>query len=136
MPRIVRYRKYIDALRTVTLRLPTAPDSHAPLGIELAEIDGETYVTLPDGVELSAQPPEISVAEVTLTPTLREALKAASPHVRLINARVQQRIAERYTIADEIKLLRLGPGPDFDSYHAYVEECRAWGREQKAALGL
>jgi hypothetical protein len=39
-------------------------------------------------------------------------------------------------LADEIKLLRTAPSPEMQAYDAYAEECRAWGRAQKAALGL
>lgn len=98
-----------------------------------------TYVSLPDGAVLPAeQPAEISasIATVTLTDALRDAIKGASPHVRLINERVQEAIAERYSYADEIKLLRTAPSPEMAAYNAYAEDCRAWGRNEKASLGL
>ncbi len=98
-----------------------------------------TYVSLPDGATLPAeQPAEIaaSVQSVTLTDALRDAIKAASPHVRLINERVCEAIAERYSFADEIKLLRTAPSPECVAYNAYAEECRAWGRAEKAKFGL
>ena len=98
-----------------------------------------TYISLPDGATLPAdQPAEIaaSIAEVTLTPELRAAISDASPHVRLIRQRVQDRIAERYSMADEIKLLRTQPSAEFDVYNAYAEDCRAWGRAERAKLGL
>lgn len=50
--------------------------------------------------------------------------------------RVRERIAERYPIHEEIKLLRTAPSQEFDAYNAYAEACREWGREQKAMLGL
>ncbi len=102
-------------------------------------MDGITYVSLPDGATLPAdQPTEIaaSIETVTLTDSLREALKAASPHVYLINRRVTEMIADAYSIGDEIRLLRTAPSAEFEAYNAYVEDCRAWGRAQKAALGL
>lgn len=102
-------------------------------------MDGITYISLPDGATLPAdQPAEIaaSVAEVTLTDALREAIKAASPQVRVINAMVGEKIAEQYSLADEIKLLRTAPSAEFEAYNAHAESCRAWGRDQKAALGL
>lgn len=98
-----------------------------------------TYVCLPDGASLPAeQPAEIaaSVQAVTLTDAQRDAIKAVSPHVRLINERVQAAIAERYSYADEIKLLRTAPSPEMVAYNAYAEECRAWGQVEKAKLGL
>ena len=113
---------------------------HHPIGTELATVDGITYVSLPDAVTLPPdQPPEIlgSIAMIAeLTPELKAKIKAASPHVRLINERVAAKIAERYSANDEIKLIRLSPSPEYDEYNAYAEECRAWGKAQKAALGL
>ena len=114
--------------------------SHQRLGQELATLDGVTYVALPGGATLPAeQPAEIAasiVDPVTLTDALRDEIKAASPQVRLINATVAQKIAEQYSLADEIKLLRTAPSPEFEAYNAHAEACRDWGRAQKAALGL
>lgn len=98
-----------------------------------------TYVSLPDGAALPGeQPQEIAanVAPVTLTDALHVAISDASPHVQLINQRVRDAIAERYSYADEIKLLRTAPSPEMVAYNAYAEECRLWGRNEKAKLGL
>ncbi len=138
MTSIIAYRKYIDTIVTRELRLPEGA-GHQRLGAELATIGNLTYVSLPDGVALPAdQPEEIadSIKGVTLTPALRDEIANASPHVRLIRQRVTDKIAERYSVGDEIKLLRTAPSAEFEAYNAYVEDCRAWGREQKAALGL
>ena len=137
MTSIVSYRKAYDAHTTYTLATPDSQDDNLRC-TELCTLDGTTYVAVPDGVTLPEQPPEIadSVQTVTLTPELREAICAASPHVALINARVRAAIAERYSMSDEIKLIRTAPSQEFDAYNAYVEDCRAWGRAQRAALGL
>ena len=120
--------------------LPEDPTTHARLGTELCTIAGVTYVALPDGATLpSAQPAEIAasvVNPVTVTTDLAASIKAASPHVALINARVVEQIREKYSADDELKLLRLGPSADFTAYTTYVESCRAWGAAEKAALGL
>lgn len=137
MPSIIAYRKIIDALTTRELRRPEDPATHQPLGQEIAELDGVTYYVLPDGAALPAEQPEgIEPKVVTMTDTLRETLRAASPHVHLINTRVREAIADRYSITDEIKLLRTAPSTEFNSYNAYAEECRVWGRSEKAKLGL
>lgn len=101
-------------------------------------MDGITYCSVPDGAALPEQPAEIaaSIQAVTLDPVLTQKIKAASPLVRLINATVAEKIAEQYSTADEIKLLRTAPSAEFEAYNAHAEACRAWGREQKAALGL
>lgn len=119
--------------------LPEDPTTRQRLGTELATVDGVTYVSLPDGVTLpTEQPGELaaSVAPVTLTDALRDAINAISPHVQLINTRVRDAIAERYSYADEIKLLRTAPSPECVAYNAYAEDCRLWGRGEKAKLGL
>ena len=119
--------------------LPDDPATHARIGTELCTIDGATYVSLPADATLpKEQPSEIakSVEMVTLTDALRDAIKAASPHVRLINERVRDAIAERYGVSDEIKLLRTAPSAECLAYNAYAEECRAWGRAEKVKLGL
>ena len=85
MPSIISYRKFITRQITREL-LPFETDAMSgPAWTELATVDGVTYVCLPDGVTVPAgQPREIaaSIAPVVLTPELRAAIAAASPHVR------------------------------------------------------
>lgn len=140
MTNIISYKKYSDALITRMLNMPIDADHH-PVGIELATLsDGMTYVSLPIGVVLpDYQPAEISasVIAVTLTAEQIAEIKSVSPHVRLINQQVQERISARYSMADEIKFIRLGAAdPGYAAYNTYVEDCRAWGRTEKAKLGL
>lgn len=71
-----------------------------------------------------------------MTDELIEQISAASTHVQLINSRVRDKIAEQYSVYDEIKLMRTAPSREFDVYNEHVEACRLWGREQKALLGL
>jgi hypothetical protein len=133
MPSIASYQKFIT--QQVTRELATPEGS-----TELATLDGTTYVCLPDGARLpEVQHAEIAasiVLDVELTDALRDEIKAVSPHVRLINRRVVDRLRERYSLDDEIKLIRLAPSAESSAYNDYVEECRAWGRAQKAAFGL
>jgi hypothetical protein len=143
MPKIYAYQKHIDAQVTRELLLPEG-EGHQRLGTELATLDGITYVSLPDGADIpTEQPAEISasIEEVALTNALRDAIASASPHVALIRARVVEKIVARYSASDEIKLLRLNagaqaPSAEFSAYNAFVEECRQWGRDEKAKLGL
>lgn len=131
---IVSYQKYIDSIRTIELRIPYEGQQRPDL--ELATIDGTTYVYLPDGTIIPEQAPEITLTEVILTDALRASICAASPHVELISSRVVDMIRLRYTINDEIKMLRIAPSDESTQYNSYVEECRAWGREQRALIGL
>ena len=135
MTYIVSYQKFIDSDRTVEIRLPGG-ENNQRIGTELATIGGVTYVSLPEGAVLPAQPEEITVTPIVLTPELKASISDASPHVRLIRQLVAEKIAERYSMGDEIKLIRTAPSAEFEAYNAYAEDCRAWGREQKSALGL
>lgn len=137
---MIAYRKVIDSVTTHTLRLPDAQQG-SQAGQELATLpDGRTVVAVFDGLALPTQPAaildSIEVLPVPLPKDLASAIKAASPHVRLIHARVQEAIAQRYSTADEIKLIRTAPSPEMEAYNAYVEDCRAWGRAEKSKLGL
>jgi len=141
MPSLIAYRKAIDSVTTHTLRMPEAQQGEQS-GQEIAILpDGRTVVALFDGHTLPSEQPAQIAASIETLPSplpddLRDAIKAASPHVRLINQRVQDAITQRYSLADEIKLLRTAPSPEMDTYNAYTEECRAWGRTEKAKLGL
>lgn len=52
----------------------------------------------------------------------------------LINQQVVTQIRTKYSAEDEIKLLRLAPSDETTEWNKYVEECRDWGKEQKAAI--
>lgn len=144
MPTLHRYTKHIDSTRTVALRMPDEADplGTAPQCTELAEKDGVTYVSVPDGLTLPLQPSEITVERIELTPALRREIMAASPHVRLIHERVRARIAAQYSASDEIGLLRTAlfkanaSDDEHKAYDQHVEDCVAWGRAEKAKLGL
>lgn len=49
----------------------------------------------------------------------------------LINQQAVTQIRTKYSAEDEIKLLRLAPSDETTEWNNYVEECRAWGKEQK-----
>ena len=132
---IVRYQKFIDAVRTVEILLPNNQQGQR-VGQEIATVGGFTYVSLPNGTTLPAQPSEITVQNVTMTPELSSQISAVSPQVKVINQRVVAMIREQYSMDEEIKLLRTAPSEEFDVYNEYVESCRAWGRSQKSELGL
>lgn len=104
--------------------------------IELAEIDGWHFVFVPPNATLPEQPVDIEWQEVAATQAIKDQISFVSGRVKLINAQIVQMIRERYSIDDEIKLLRIAPSEETSAWNAYVEDCRAWGRSQKAALGL
>jgi hypothetical protein len=137
MVKIYKYRKVIDEFTTYRFAEP----DYNLLEIEdrfteLCTIDGETYVSVPDGLTVPVQPDQITVEEVTLTDAIKDAIRQASPHVKLINDRIVDKIRERYSINDEIKMIRTGPNTETEAYNDFVEECRDWGRAEKAKLGV
>jgi len=110
-----------------------------------------TYVSVPDGVTLPEQLPQIagSVRLVTLTPELRERLRALSPHCALISERMVQKIRARYSIDDEMFFARIGVGAatgmytptpeemaEMQAFGAFVEGVRQWGRAEREKLGV
>lgn len=131
MPSIVAFLKASDAWTTYSLNAPEG-------ATELCTLDGVTYTALPDGAVLGEQPEQIAASVQVIAPDieLRERICAASPHVALIRDRVAAQIAERYSITDEVKLLRTAPSAEFEAYNEYAESCRQWGRDRKAELGL
>ena len=137
MPIIYKYQKISGQYTTYILAEP----DYDGLGLEsriteLCTIDGVTYISVPDGITLPEQPEQITVEEVTITDELKAAIRVASPHVQLIDERVVMKIREKYSVNDEIKLIRLGASDDFTAYNDYVETCRAWGAAAKARLGV
>ena len=122
------YQKFITRDTTKQLDLPES-------ATELCTIEGVTYVSVPADAELSDSQP-VEYQEVTLTDELRARIKSQSTHVQLIDDRVKAKIAERYSLTDELKEIRNSSSPSFAVYADYVEDCRQWGSEQKAALGL
>lgn len=113
---------------------------NAPEGAtELCTLNGVTYVCIPDGAAIDDdQHSEVigTMEVVELDFELCERIKAASPHIALIQKRVREKIEEVYSVHDEIKLIRTAPSPEFDAYNEHAELCRQWGRDQKTALGL
>lgn len=147
MAKIYKYLKVSDPYVTRTLVEPDynllERDDPSLAGVRITELcvlDGWTYVSVPEAIVLPPQPEVIAVTLVLVDlsedQALKQAIIAASPNCQSIRGRVVDRIRERYSINDEIKMLRVGPSPETEAYNDYVEACRAWGRAEKAKLGL
>jgi hypothetical protein len=111
-------------------------------------------VALFDGHELPKNQHATIRASIEVLPTplpdeLKIAIREASPHVRLINTRMQDRIRARYSAEDEMKFSRIGTGQALGLYKmtdaeklaiaefgAYLEECRQWGKSERSKLGV
>jgi len=149
--KIIAYKKYTDKSITRTLALPADKEGQM-IGTELATLtDGLTYVAIPATSTLPTQPKEIakSVKTAALTAAQSAEIKSISPHVKLINDRVCDRIRDQYSLDDELKLARISigelqktyaPSPSelqaTADYQIAVEAARAWGRSEKRKLGL
>lgn len=141
MPSLHAYRKLITSLNTFEIRLPeSAPGQRQ--GQEIATLtDGRTIVCLDDGATLPAEQPAQIAASIEALPSplpaeLRAQIMDASPHARLINQRVVEKIRAQYSVDDEIKMLRIAPSAETTAWNDYVEACRTWGRAERAKLGL
>ncbi len=110
-----------------------------------------TYVAVPDATLLPAQPVQISAGIAVVVPdaVLASAIKAASPHVQLIDQRMREMIRAQYDLETELKFARFAGGaamgmyqPTVDEvneltvYGQFVEGIRQWGRAERAKLGL
>ena len=145
---IYAYTKIETPYTTIQMALPYEMDSENQC-TELCTLEGVTYVSVPDSVTLPDQPTELTITEATITPELRDAIKAESPHCRLITERMEMRISSKYSLSDEQYFARIGVGAALGAYTfapgeqdellafgAYVEAARQWGRDERAKLGL
>ena len=145
---IYAYTKIETPYTTIQMALPYEMDSENQC-TELCTLEGVTYVSVPDSVTLPDQPTELTITEATITPELRDQIKAASPHCRLITERMEMRISSKYSLSDEQYFARIGVGAALGAYTfapgeqdellafgAYVEAARQWGRDERAKLGL
>jgi hypothetical protein len=116
--------------------------------------DGRTVVALFDGYTLPGDQPAAIADSIEILPSpldrvLREQIKAASPHVRLINDNMIAKIRASYTQDDENYFSRVGVGSSMGMYTPtedevqemavfgeFVESVRQWGRAERAKLGL
>ena len=136
---IKKYMKIITEYTTYTLLEPDYQDDDTRC-TELCTIGDDTYIHVPLDVTLPSQPEQITLIDVDLTDELRSELKALSPHTRLINARVVEKIREKYTHDDEFKMHRKhmqgGATPETQAYINHVAAAMAWGVAEKGKIGL
>ena len=103
---IYAYTKVSTPYTTIQMALPYEMDSENQC-TELCTLEGVTYVSVPDSVTLPDQPAELTITEATITPELRDQIKAASPHCRLITERMEMRILSKYSLSDEQYFARI-----------------------------
>ncbi len=148
MASIFSYRRITTPGPTGTTHYFRNADSE-PRAIELGELDGRWYVSVPDGCELPEQPAEIEWEPVAMTADLREQLKAVARPLQLIAARTVERIRSQYSLDDELYFARIAVGAlqgtyelrpgELDllaRYQSDVEAAREDAHMERLALGL
>ena len=148
---LYRYQPVVTTGPAGTDHRPTGPDGFdaAETLTELCELNGWRYVAVPEGVTPNVTAELATWEPVTLTPELREAIKAASPHAQLIAQRVVELIRAKYPLDEELYFARIAVGALQNSYtllpgeaealaqyQADVEAAREWGRAERAKIGL
>lgn len=128
----MKYRKITDQYTTYTVN-----DVENRI-TELCTINGDTYISVPDDFTLANQSQKIKIAPVTMTDDLRKQIEENSPHVQLIDQRIREKIRDKYSIEDEIKIIRNKINgekiEEYAEYNQYVESCIQEGNLQKAKL--
>ncbi len=150
---ILKYQKVLQIhddkqSTTITLVEPDYQNSDVRT-TELCTIGEDTYVHIPNDMDLPIQPEQITVIEITLTDELKSAIKSNSPHVKLSYTRLQERIRSKYSIEDEQYFSRISIGSLSGTYamqedepaliaeyQSWVEECREVARLERAAWDL
>jgi len=81
---------------------------------------------------LPEQPKQITLEPVSVTAELKEQIEEASPHIQLIEKRVCEEIAKKYSIEDELKIIRNKINgkelSKYTEYNSYVESCITEGK--------
>ena len=131
----MKYRKITDEYTTYTA-IDNGEENKKIT--ELCTINGDTYICIPDDLVLPGQPKQISLTPVIMTDELKGQIEKVSPHIQLIKKRVREKITEKYSIEDELKIIRNKiNGVDIEKYteyNTYAEGCIAEGKVKKAEL--
>jgi len=124
-----RYKTVVKDFTTLELVVP-------PTAEKFFYTEGLAGVTVDDAQEfLTQQHPECEVTEVTFAEIVSE-LKQSRMY-QDIDEIVKTMIHNKYTIDDEIKLLKLDKAdPVYVEYQNHVDSCRAIGINMKIERGL
>lgn len=130
MPSFYSYRKVTDSYSTYELQLPE-PAEDQPGMIDLGEVDGVSYVCVPDWMHpLPEQPAQVLATLQDFTPTRGQitSMTAKSQLLDLMKKRISKdEPTPRYSLQDELTLSQvydwLPPG-----LVKNVEEGRAWAQ--------
>lgn len=106
--------------------------THEFVGDKVNRFDGG--VVSVEEENLFQQPAIIMAKEISLD--MFKELVAGSRQIKRCRAFVAEKIALKYSVADEIAMLKRDANdPKRVEYEAYVTECKQLGNEMKAAIG-
>ena len=124
-----RFKNVLKDFTTLTIVVPVGVDSFLYSDtLAGVRIDGSKEF-------LIQQHPECEVSEVTFEEIESELKQSRMYHD--IDEIVKTMIHNRYTLDDEIKLIKMGvEHPEYIEYQAFVNSCREIGRNMKIERGL
>ena len=161
MSKIMSYKIERDKFTSYTLIHPDYEINDQDRITELCTIDDLTYISVPDGVVLPEQFEQVqrTLKEVVLSKELKDKIRQASVHYRLINERIKDILPKmkpeegryfmlsfdpvkmdtekaKYGVSAETLNVKEALTPHIKESAGYAQEIEQWGVEQKAKLGL
>ena len=116
-----KYKKIVTDVTTITLVEPDYELLKLKERVQvIGELDGFTYVEVPDSVPLPEDQPVVLIA--------------ANLDADRIDFQTVEKIRARYSVNDEIKMLRTAPSTESTAWNEFVEKCRADGAAAKELL--
>ena len=124
MAKQYKYRKIINEVTTLCLVEPDYELLKLKERVQvIGELNGFTYVEVPDSITLPSDQPVLLIE--------------ANLETDKIDFQTVEKIRARYSVNDEIKMLRLGLATDeAKAWNTYAEACRAEGAAAKKILIL
>ena len=116
-----KYKKIVTDITTYTLVEPDYELLKLKERVQvIGELDGFTYVEVPDSVTLPSNQPVLLIE--------------ANLESDKIDYQTVEKIRARYSVNDEIKMLRVGASKEVDAWKTHVEVCRAEGAALKKLI--
>ena len=121
MAKQYKYRKITNDVTTLCLVEPDYELLKLKERVRaIGELDGFTYVEVPDSVALPSNQPVLLIE--------------ANLEADKIDYQTVEKIRARYSVNDEIKMLRTAPSTESTAWNEFVEKCRADGAAAKELL--
>jgi hypothetical protein len=116
-----KYKKIQTDVTTITLVEPDYELLKLKDRVQvIGELDGFTYVEVPDTVTLPSNQPVLLIE--------------ANLESDKIDYQTVEKIRARYSVNDEIKMLRTAPSTESTAWNKFVEKCCADGAAAKELL--